>query len=257
MTPTLFHPDIFYGPYFSRRLGRSFGLNVIRVENKVCSFNCVYCECGETAALTVNPDPHLFYSTAEVLKAVKMALSKPRTVDTLTFSGCGEPTLHPEFLEIVLGIRRLIDEQRPMVKLALFTNGSRTCTEDVLKAYQLIDQVMVKLDAGDKATFSRINQPAPGFSFSDLTAGLRQLTSPVIQTCLIEGELANASGDALTAWAALVEELHPKELHIYSIDRTPWLASVDRVDSEKLQKIQAALQKRFTFPVLAFYRSKD
>lgn len=254
VVPSSMQPDILYGPVFSRRLGRSFGINLFRSEGKVCSFDCVYCECGRTNTRTLTPARDDVYPVDEVLKAVDRAFSKPRTIYTMTFSGYGEPTLHPDFYTIVQGIRSMITTSRPDVELALFTNGSRSGDTSIQSAYQLIDQVMIKLDVGDEETFKKINRPISGFAFSDLIDGLRQTPRYIIQSCLINGGICNVSGEAYSAWLERLGALKPEAVHLYSIERSPWDQSIIIVNPEILRQIERDIRERFSFEVRAFWR---
>ena len=252
--PCTLPTDILYGPVFSRRLGRSLGINLFRAEGKVCSFDCVYCECGRTIAHTLTPTRDDVYPTDVVLAAVERAFSKPRTIQALTLSGNGEPTLHPDFLSVIEGIRSMITALRPEVKLALFTNGSRSSNPRIQSAYRLIDQVMIKLDSGDEETFKKINRPIGGFAFSDLIDGFRQTPRYIIQGCMINGNITNVSGEAYSAWFDRLGALQPEAVHLYSIDRSPWNQSVQVVSPEKLKQIERDIRERLCFEVRTFWR---
>ena len=115
--------DIIYGPINSRRLGRSLGINLLPPSHKVCSFDCVYCHYGRTQVKTLYPQAGQLPGVEEVLQAIQEGLQAHPDIDYLTFSGNGEATLHPQFLEIVAGVRRLRDQLRPDVKLTILSNS--------------------------------------------------------------------------------------------------------------------------------------
>lgn len=253
MAPISLQQNIFYGPIFSRRLGRSFGVNLFKDVEKVCSYNCVYCEYGKTPHPTLRPPVDHIYPVDEIILAVKKALNKPRTIQYLTLSGNGEPTLHPDFITIVQAIRQLITKNRPDVRLALLTNGTGTITQEVQTAYRLIDKVMVKLDAGDEETFTKINRPVSGIEFLNLLDGLRQTPGLTLQSCLIDGAMTNIHGAAYFTWVKTLQELHPEEVQIYSIERPTSNKSIKKVLPNKLHRIQKDLQA-FGIPAIAFWR---
>jgi len=172
--------DIIYGPVLSRRLGRSLGINLLPTDRKVCSFDCVYCQYGRTTEPTFSPGVDDLPTFSDVVAAVEKALKKPHTIDTLTFSGNGEPTLHPQFPEIVRSIKRLRDDFRPEVKLAVLSNSSRVMDSAIVDALSLLDAPMMKLDAGDEITLREINQPVArlhhrGGGFKQQRAGIRAM----------------------------------------------------------------------------------
>lgn len=243
---------IIYGPIFSRRLGRSLGINLSGVDRKVCSFNCVYCQYGlarpiEPAEIGVG-----LPSVADVLGQVERALKKPRTIDYLTFSGNGEPTLHPVFPEIVRGVLALRDKLRPDAKLAILSNASRVTDPEIRSALQRLDAPMMKLDAGDELTFQAINRPAQPIRLADIVAGLSNLPNLMIQSMLLDGNISNVRGAAYAAWANLLVELNPRKVHIYSLDRPAAFEGVEAVSTARLEEIAADLRTRLHLEATAF-----
>ena len=233
---------IVYGPFFSRRLGRSLGINLFQEKLKVCSFDCVYCEVGKTQTQTLDPSLHQCNTVDDILWSVEEALKKPRTIEHLTLSGNGEPTLHLNFPEIIQGIKQIIARFRPDVKLALLTNGSKASTAEFQAVYPLIDKVMIKLDAGDNETFKAINQPIDEFTFPDLMKGLRQTPGLILQSCLIEGEFTNIHGPSFKAWVDTLRALNPVEVQIYSIERPISNKLVRKVVPNQLFEVENELQ---------------
>ena len=246
--------NIIYGPVFSRRLGRSLGINLLSRNYKVCSFNCVYCEYGETKGPTMKPMKEDLPSADEVLLVVEKALKKPRTIETITFSGNGEPTLHPDFFEIVRGVRATVDRIQPGVKLALLSNSSTIMNPQVIAALDLIDLPWMKLDAGDELTFQSINRPVEGIHLQDILNGLSAVKRKLIQSVLIEGEVVNVQSDFYENWAKTLADLHPEIVQIYSTDRPTAISGVRCIPPRKLQQIQADLQSRFHLNVESFWR---
>jgi wyosine [tRNA(Phe)-imidazoG37] synthetase (radical SAM superfamily) len=243
---------IIYGPILSRRLGRSLGINLLPVTHKVCSFDCVYCQYGRTDILTIDPPHNIFPGVDEVLESVAYALSKPRTINYLTFSGNGEPTPHPDFAEIVEGVKHLRDQLRPTSKIAIFSNGSRLFRKEMISAINLIDLPMMKLDAGDLLTFGKINRPVNEVGFVDILDGLRTNNKLLIQSMLIDGEISNIHGEAYELWAEKLSILKPDAVHIYSTERPTADKNIKSVSRKKLEMIQEDLAERFGLRVQAY-----
>ncbi len=245
---------IIYGPIFSRRLGRSLGINLSPSKMKTCSFDCVYCQYDKTTDWTLSPDRESLPTPDEVFSAVEKALQKPRSMDFLTFSGNGEPTIHPEFLEIVKGVRILLDQYRPDAKLALLSNSTMVSSPEVQEAIRLIDAPMMKLDAGDEVTFQAINQPVAGLHLEEIMVGLRELPQLMIQSVLIDGKVSNVRGEAYQAWKNALIALHPQTIHIYSTERPTMSGDVVRVSPKRLSEIAAELTEKLNLNAQAFWR---
>lgn len=243
---------IIYGPILSRRLGRSLGINLLPLNKKVCSYDCIYCQYGSANVSVASESGITFPSVSDVLSCVEQALRKPRTIDYLTFSGNGEPTLHPEFPKIVEGVLSLRNELRPQAKLAILSNSSRVSNPDIVTALQLFDAPMMKLDAGDEITFQRINRPAVSINFKNIVKGLKQIHKLMIQSLLIDGEVSNVRGDSYDAWVRTLVDLNPCEVHIYSIDRPTPVKDIVSVGSSRLNQIAYQLGKEFQLNVKPF-----
>jgi wyosine [tRNA(Phe)-imidazoG37] synthetase (radical SAM superfamily) len=247
-------PKIIYGPIFSRRLGRSLGINLLPVKIKTCSFDCLYCQYNQTTDWTLSPDRDTLPAPDEVFEAVEKALKKPRSMDFLTFSGNGEPTIHPDFPEIVKGVRRLLDQYRPDAKLALLSNSTMVSSPVIQEVLRLIDAPMMKLDAGDEATFQAINRPVEGLHLEGIIEGLRQIPHLMIQSVLVDGEVSNVRGDAYQAWKATLVDLQPQTIHIYSTERPTMSGEVVRVGPERLLEIEEELTGKLKLNAQAFWR---
>ncbi|MGC9357838.1 MAG: radical SAM protein, partial [Anaerolineae bacterium] len=137
---------VIYGPVRSRRLGISLGINVLPLRRKVCSFDCVYCHYGPTVVPTLSPDESEFPGVPEIVAAVERALRRTPHVDSLTFSGNGEPTLHPYFRDVVLGVRRLRDRLNPQARISLFSNATMAHLPQIREALAHLDAPIMKLD---------------------------------------------------------------------------------------------------------------
>lgn len=245
--------EIVYGPILSRRLGRSLGINLLGTERKVCSFNCIYCQYGHAKVSDSCKDNPSFPSTAQILTEVENALKKPRTIDFLTFSGNGEPTLHPDFPTIVQGVKSLRDKMRPDARLAILSNSSGVIQPGIVSALQNLDAPMMKLDAGDEQTFNAINRPAQSSKFWDTVEGLRKLPKLIIQSLLFDGEISNVQEQPFTNWVKVLKDINPEVIHIYSVARPTADAGVIPIFPKKLQEIETELINEYDLPVKAFW----
>jgi wyosine [tRNA(Phe)-imidazoG37] synthetase (radical SAM superfamily) len=235
---------IVYGPIRSRRLGLSLGINLLPTGYKLCSFDCVYCHYGHTDVKSLSGDARDLPWSSDVLREVRAALHKYPNIDTITFSGNGEPTLHPAFFKIAAEVRDLRDELAPNVKLALFSNATTAHRAHVREALALFDLPMLKLDAGDPQTLAAINRPAPEVSWEQIVEGLGQTPNLVIQSVLIDGEVSNVKGAAFKAWIETLARLKPSRVQIYSTDYPVPENSVERVLPYELQRIAEEVGER-------------
>ncbi|MBN1920452.1 MAG: radical SAM protein [Anaerolineae bacterium] len=242
-----------YGPVRSRRLGRSLGINVLPLERKICSFNCVYCHYGVTIGATLTPEASDFPGVEPVLRAVELALRTCPEVDALTFSGNGEPTLHPYFRELVFGVRRLRDRLAPHAQLTLFSNATTLDLPKTQAALAWIDAPIMKLDAGDPSAFAGINRPAPGVSLETILTGLRALPNIIVQSLLLEGPVSNVHGAAFEAWVAALLEIRPRQVQIYSTDYPTAEENLVQVPAFRLRHIAETVTRRTSLDVRAFW----
>jgi wyosine [tRNA(Phe)-imidazoG37] synthetase (radical SAM superfamily) len=213
---------IIYGPIKSKRLGRSLGINLLPCDNKVCSFDCIYCHYGPTKIKTLNQDGINFPSVDEVLPEVEKALRSEIGFEYITFSGNGEPMLHPQFAEIAAEIKNLKERFRPSVTLTLLSNSSLVGQNDIADSIVSIEFPIFKLDCGDETTFRSINNPVPELKLSDVVAGLKRLTKKfkiTIQTVFINGVKSNYAKERFENWLTAIKDIKPAAIQIYSTDR--------------------------------------
>lgn len=244
---------IIYGPINSRRLGRSLGINLSPTGYKLCSFDCVYCHYGRTQVKKNQPQEDSLPRVSQVLAAVEEALAFHPTIDYLTFSGNGEPTLHPRFPTIVAGIRMLRDQLCPDAKLALLSNSTTAHLPRTKEALALIDVPIMKLDAGDARTFMKVNRPAPAVRFASILEGLRDIPGLTIQSVFITGVLSNITEQALQAWMNALTQIQPGQIQIYSTDRPVPQAGVERIPPDKLGCIADRVEAITKIPTTAYW----
>ena len=247
-------PGIIYGPVNSRRLGRSLGINLSPSGYKLCSFNCVYCHYGATRRCTLDTEKFAEELPApeEVVAAVEQAMLSPTDFSLITFSGNGEPTLYPDFAPLVREVKRLRDELRPKVKIALLSNTTGLIWEDIQDVIPLIDLPVLKLDAGTAELFSAINRPARGIELSDLIYVLTLLKNIRIQTVFVDGQPSNVGPHDLRAWMGRIAQIRPVEVHLYSIDRPVPNRNISLVPPDRLHEIAAQTTRDTGVTVKAF-----
>ena len=247
---------IAFGPIQSRRLGSSLGINVSPTDVKICSFDCVYCECGWT--LEKNIDPHLFFSVEEITAAIEDKLRQCKEagtpIDSITFSGNGEPTLHPQFDQIIDNLIILRDKYYSNTAITCLSNATQLANEKVLTALQKIENPILKLDAVTEPLFQLINKPTISVSVEEIIKQLQKMNGNfILQTLFFKGEIDgqyfnNADELHLSLWMEVVKRLHPKKVMIYSLDRNTPAQALEKIPMEKLQEIARQLQ---TFGILA------
>ncbi len=246
---------ILYGPIDSRRLGKSLGINLMPSKYKLCSFNCVYCHYGLTDVLALDMKNYRkdVPTVEQVLDKVEEALRSTMEYDYITFSGNGEPTLHPDFNQIVKGVVDLRHKYRPHLKIALLSNSSRLYNEEVKKSISHIDVPVFKLDAGDATTFKKINRPAEDVDFRKIVTSLQPVKGIYIQTVLMAGEPSNVGEDTLETYFETIIHINPLEVQIYSLDRPVPYKDIRRVLPNELEKIARIGSKKTGVLFRAFY----
>lgn len=237
--------SIAFGPIHSRRLGRSLGINVSPTDVKICSFDCIYCECGWTLEKDINATN---YASAEiVLQAIEQKLQKcveeATEVDSITFSGNGEPTLHPQFGEIIDKLLLLRDKYFPQAVITCLSNATKLQDDQVRAALLKIENPMLKLDAGLPELYNLINRPTIPVTMADTVAGLREFHGKfIMQSMFLKGEVDgvkfdNTSEENVTAWLQVVSELRPRRVVLYSLDRETPAKQLVKISKEGLEEI--------------------
>jgi wyosine [tRNA(Phe)-imidazoG37] synthetase (radical SAM superfamily) len=244
------HAEVTYGPVHSRRLGRSLGVNVLPPMQKVCSFNCLYCQYGWTrssrcadAAATGWPEP------GEVARAVEASLAHLAdgdvSFDRITLAGHGEPTLHPQFGAIVDRLCDLRDALAPGVALAVLSNSTTADRPEVRRALARLDERYMKLDAGDQDTLRRVNaSPARVDRIIEALAALPDVVLQTMFVCDPGGRCGNATPAAIDAWLAAVERIRPDAVHLYTLARQPAWPGLRGVSADFLRGVARRLRQR-------------
>ncbi len=249
MVTILFHSTIF-GPIHSRRLGSSLGVNLSPNDGKVCSFDCVYCEAGynsQGAGTTGLPTRE---KVAQDLEDKLKSMSELREpLDVITFSGNGEPTLHPQFAEIIDDTIALRDKYFPQVKISVLCNSTRLGNESVATALRKIDNNILKLDSAITSTMRLIDQPtSPSFTSEGVIEQIAQFAGQcVVQTMFLRGEhngktIDNTTPEEVEALIKAYKHISPRQVMIYSIDRKTPEQKLEKVSHEELEAIASQIK---------------
>ena len=228
---------IIYGPVNSRRLGKSLGINLLPNNSKYCNFNCKYCVFG--CSTDEYEKKIALPSTEVILPALEDALlNLCESIDFITFSGNGEPTLHPDFPEIVREVIKLRDKYLPHVSTAILSNASNLHRPKILETLNLIDEKIMKLDAGDESSFRTFNQPSNGTDFSVMVDNLCNLHDATIQSLFTSGPNGNYTADNVDKWLDLLRRISPVYVQIYTVNGNTKDDNISRVDTQALKSIQ-------------------
>lgn len=240
--------SIVYGPIHSRRLGVSLGMNLMPTTAKLCTFDCVYCECGWNQPVS-HPVLPTRKQVSEALTSQLSTLNTP--LDVITFSGNGEPTLHPEFLGIIEDTCALREQHCPNAKISVLSNSTQLGRPEVIEALRLCDNRILKLDSAIDATMQLIDQPLnPNLTVEQIAQWLSLFEGDfTLQTCFLRGEyhgqiIDNTTPAELSAWYAMVKRLHPKQVMIYVIDRATPLQTLSKVPASEMEAIAEPLRQQ-------------
>lgn len=246
----LFHSTIF-GPIHSRRLGVSLGVNLMPSDGKICSFDCLYCEAGFNAQGAGKSGLPSREAVREQLEAKLLGMKAEGTApDVITFSGNGEPTLHPDFPGIIDDTLALRDRYFPQAKVSVLTNSTRIFTPAVAEALKRVDNNILKLDSAVESTMRLIDRPNdPGFTAEKVIDGLRQFRGTgIIQTMILRGEhngqpIDNTTDEEIDALIEAYKKIGPREVMIYSLDRSTPEEKLRKVEKEELDRIAARISE--------------
>jgi wyosine [tRNA(Phe)-imidazoG37] synthetase (radical SAM superfamily) len=238
---TVIYPSPIFGPIHSRRLGLSLGINLLPADGKVCSFDCVYCECG------FNEDhrPHLPMPTREAVaealeKKLQAMTAEGRLPDVLTFAGNGEPTCHPRFPEIIDDTIRLRDRYCPGAKVSVLSNSTMIHRPEVHDALMRVDNNILKLDTVNSAFIKKVDRPAGTYDVELIVRRLKAFRGHVIiQTMFLKGDdIDNTTDDYVNPWLEAVKDIAPQQVMIYTIDRETPDHSLRKATHEELDAIR-------------------
>lgn len=242
-----------FGPIHSRRLGSSLGINLLPTKGKLCNFDCVYCECGW------NKDgrgDRRLPTAAELRSTLEEKLKECRDagtpIDSITFSGDGEPTLNPDFPEIIDITISLRDKYFPQAKVSVLSNATRIFREDVFEALRKVDNPILKIDAPTDALAARINQPQGEYHVEDVVADLMRFEGNfVLQTMFLRSpSFDSSSPEVLDGWMNIVRKLKPREVMVYTLDREAPAERLEKFSVEEMRTlVKPLIDEGFTVQI--------
>lgn len=248
MSTVLYESPIF-GPVHSRRLGVSLGINLMPSDGKICTFDCIYCECGRNSEH--HPKQHR-PTRAQVYEALRATLLKMKSdgpePNVLTFAGNGEPTANPEFPSIVDDVLALRDEFFPQAKVSVLSNGTRVTDPAIFKALLKLDNNIQKLDTVNPDYIRLIDSPVGHYDLDAIIKALCDFNGHVIiQTMFLTGtldgrDMDNTTPEYVQPWIETVKKIGPSQVMIYTIDRETPVSTLRKASHETLDAIAAMLR---------------
>jgi wyosine [tRNA(Phe)-imidazoG37] synthetase (radical SAM superfamily) len=248
---TFLFDKIIFGPVKSRRLGVSLGVNLLPTNVKVCSFDCIYCECGLT------PKKNTEKGTLPTREEVRQKLDEKlqamagehQLPDVITFAGNGEPTLHREFAGIIDDTIELRNKWSPDARIAVLSNASMLHKEDVFDALLKVEDNIQKLDSAYPETVALLDCPRGNFNLEKVVGQLKKFEGNVIiQTMFVKGafkgnRIDNTTEKEVWAWLELLKIIKPSQVMIYTIARDTPVDTLEKIPLEKLNEIADRVKK--------------
>ena len=249
--------DTIYGPIQSRRLGITLGINPLGHENKICSYNCPYCELGETTIRMNQVEREIKFQNPEqindLLRKKLLNLDQSSTpIDSICMSGNGDPTLYPHFRELSEMIYNSRNELLRTPKLHLLTNGAHLDQKKIVSALKHYDFVHVKFDAGDDDVLKKINAPLVRTNINKILRYVRGINHLILQSMFVTGSVDNVSHHAIESWIEAVGIINPQIVHLYTLDRNPFDFGIKKVDEDTLDIIATKLKRKTQIESLVF-----
>jgi wyosine [tRNA(Phe)-imidazoG37] synthetase (radical SAM superfamily) len=260
---TVLYEHIVFGPIISRRLGHSLGVNLLPKHGKWCSFDCIYCECGWNKDHTSDTKIPNADEVEAALREKLLELKGSGTpVDTITFSGNGEPTLNPQFPEIIDRTLKLRDEYYPKAVVSVLSNASRIGIKEIREALMRVDNPILKIDSISEEIVNEINRPNSAYSLHDTIENLKLFKGNfILQTMFLRGTIAAGEGYSTSkgnrtpitidstdvamceGWRELVRILKPREVMMYTLDRETPANNLKQVSVKEMEVIAEPLVK--------------
>ena len=248
---TFLFDRIVYGPVYSRRLGVSLGVNLSPADGKRCSFNCIYCECGLNEQRQSKQKAPCREVVQQALEAKLLQMKDEDTCpEAITFSGNGEPTLHPEFAGIIDDTLEIRDRLCPEARVAVLSNSTMLHNESVFQALCKVDDAIMKLDSVFDSRIKQIDAPEiKDFSSAELVRQLCRLDGRlIIQTIFLRGVhdgvvIDNTCDEEVSAWIDALKKINPRKVMIYTIDRETPVKSLQKISASELETIAEQVRK--------------
>ena len=238
---TIIYPSPIFGPVHSRRLGISLGINLLPADGKVCSFDCIYCECGFNEDHRPQlPLPERDEVAEKLEQKLKQMVSEGQLPDVLTFAGNGEPTCHPHFPEIINDTLRLRDKYCPEAKVSVLSNSTMIHRKSVHDALMLVDNNILKLDTVSLEYINKVDHPNGTYDVEKIIERMKAFNGHIIiQTMFMLGESVDNTGDEfVNLWIEAVKDIKPQQVMIYTIDRETPAQGLLKATHEQLDAIR-------------------
>ena len=242
------YTDNIIGPIHSRRLGISLGVNLLPKDAKICSFDCVYCECGWTKDHKGGHFPDADAVMEELEAKLKEEVAEGRNIDVITFAGNGEPTLHPRFAEVIDRTIALRDQYYPKARVSVLSNATRMTDPKVHAALLKVDNNILKIDGAFDQTIHLIDQPTDkNYSVRQVVDGMKSFQGQlIVQTMFVRGMhdgkvIDNTTPEEVNAWCDLMREIKPHQIMVYSLDRPTPEPNLVKVSKEEMAQFVAPL----------------
>ena len=236
--------EVVFGPIHSRRLGSSLGINLLPVNGKICNFDCIYCECGCNKDGREDTRIPSAKEVRDALMQKLISLSEQKVViDSITFSGDGEPTLNPEFAEIIDITLQLRDQFYPEARISVLSNATRVDKPEILEALKKVDNPIMKIDAPTNELIAKINRPTGEYDIKRVVESLRGFDGNfILQTMFLKSDDFDSSApQVLNGWMNIVRALHPREIMVYTIDRPTPQEGLKKFTPEEMRHLVAPI----------------
>ena len=241
---TVLYPSPIFGPIHSRRLGLSLGVNLMPKDGKLCTFDCIYCECGYNSLhQTHSKRPDREEVAEQLEKTLQEMVKDGKTPDVITFAGNGEPTTHPRFLEIIKDTIRLRDTYCPNSKISVLSNATMIHRKDVFEALQLVDNNILKLDTANIDYIKFVNRPLLWYDVNTQIKYMVRFNGHcIIQTMFMKGDVDgtsvdNTSPEYVRPWLDMLSIIEPSQVMVYTIDRETPEKGLRKASKEELDSI--------------------
>ena len=243
------YQDVIYGPYETLHFGKALGINILGNSDKLCSFNCPYCYLGSTTLrLNQIKKADLYYEASFIADKISEAFQEIHKngpgIDAMVVSGNGEPTLHPDFGTIVQQMIESRNQWMPGKPIIILSNGARLDCRKTADILNLVDERVIKIDAGNNSKFLEMNAPLSRSNLSRILVGAKYLKDYIVQTMFVEGTVDNTSGDAIDDWIELIAVLKPKQVLIQGMSRPGAIHGLVRCSEDKLFAIASRLERK-------------
>ena len=250
---TIIYPSPIFGPVHSRRLGISLGINLLPADGKVCSFDCIYCECGfNEDHRPTRPLPTREEVSAKLEEKLQQMTAEGQLPDVLTFAGNGEPTCHPHFAEIMDDVIRLRNQYCPKAKVSVLSNSTMIHRQAVHDALMRVDNNILKLDTVDPEYINKVDHPNGTYDVEKIIERMKAFNGHIIiQTMFMRGEVwrqetgdrsqesvDNTGEEYVGPWLEAVKAIKPQQVMIYTIDRETPTQGLLKATREQLDAIR-------------------